>query len=105
VLAVFAVHPWPGNVRQLHNVLRTAVALADGGVIERQHLTHDFLDEMAVEAERATVLQPVLTLKAQSDEAIRVAMQQQAGNVSAVARQLGMSRNTLYRRLKALHLN
>jgi sigma-54 dependent transcriptional regulator, acetoin dehydrogenase operon transcriptional activator AcoR len=105
VLAVFAAHPWPGNVRQLHNVLRTAVALADGGVIERQHLTHDFLDEMAVEAERATVLQPVLTLKAQSGEAIRLAMQQQAGNVSAVARQLGMSRNTLYRRLKALHLN
>ena len=105
VLAVFAAHPWPGNVRQLHNVLRTAVALADGGVIERQHLTHDFLDEMAVEAERDPVLQPVLTLKAQSDEAIRLAMQQQAGNVSAVARQLGMSRNTLYRRLKALNLN
>lgn len=105
VLAVFAAHPWPGNVRQLHNVLRTAVALADGGVIERQHLTHDFLDEMAVEAERETLLQPVLTLKAQSDEAIRVAMQQQAGNISAVARQLGMSRNTLYRRLKALNLS
>lgn len=105
VLAVFAAHPWPGNVRQLHNVLRTAVALADGGVIERRHLTHDFLDEMAVEAERETVLQPGLTLKAQSDEAIRVAMQQQAGNISAVARQLGMSRNTLYRRLKALNLS
>lgn len=104
VMAVFTAHPWPGNVRQLHNVLRTAVALADGGVIERQHLTQDFLDEMAVEAAGEAVLQPVLTLKAQSDEAIRLAMQQLAGNVSAVARQLGMSRNTLYRRLKALNL-
>ncbi|HEY0905995.1 MAG TPA: helix-turn-helix domain-containing protein, partial [Methylophilus sp.] len=44
-------------------------------------------------------------LKAQSDESIRTAMQQHAGNISAVARQLGMSRNTLYRRLKALNLH
>lgn len=105
VLAIFAAHPWPGNVRQLHNVLRTAVALADGGMIERQHLTHDFLDEM-VDAPLSEVAPlPVLTLKAQSDEAVRLAMQQHAGNVSAVARQLGMSRNTLYRRLKALNLS
>ncbi|HEX6361851.1 MAG TPA: sigma-54-dependent Fis family transcriptional regulator, partial [Albitalea sp.] len=31
-------HPWPGNVRQLHHVLRTAVALADGGVLRPEHL-------------------------------------------------------------------
>lgn len=105
VLAIFAAHPWPGNVRQLHNVLRTAVALADGGVIERQHLTHDFLDEMAVMPLAEIMPSPVLTLKAQSDEAVRLAMQQHAGNISAVARQLGMSRNTLYRRLKALNLS
>lgn len=105
VTAIFAAHPWPGNVRQLHNVLRTAVALADGGVIKRQHLTHDFLDEM-VDAPLSEVAPPsVLTLKAQSDEAVRMAMQQHAGNISAVARQLGMSRNTLYRRLKALNLS
>lgn len=105
VLAIFAAHPWPGNVRQLHNVLRTAVALADGGVIERQHLTHDFLDEMEGAPLSELAPPPVLTLKAQSDEAVRLAMQQHAGNVSAVARQLGMSRNTLYRRLKALNLS
>jgi transcriptional regulator of acetoin/glycerol metabolism len=105
VSALFAVHPWPGNVRQLHNVLRTAIALADGGVIKRQHLTHDFLDEMATTSLSHDTAPPILTLKAQSDEAIRLAMQQHAGNVSAVARQLGMSRNTLYRRLKALNLS
>lgn len=105
VSALFAAHPWPGNVRQLHNVLRTAIALADGGVIKRQHLTHDFLDEMAATPLSDDTPPPILTLKAQSDEAIRMAMQQHAGNVSAVARQLGMSRNTLYRRLKALNLS
>lgn len=105
VVAIFAAHPWPGNVRQLHNVLRTAVALADGDVIKRQHLMHDFLDEMVIAPSSDVMPPPILTLKAQSDEAVRVAMQQHAGNVSAVARQLGMSRNTLYRRLKALNLS
>lgn len=103
-MALFARHPWPGNVRQLHNVLRTALALADGAVIDLPHLTQDFLDELEDTATRNQAVRPALTLKAQSDEAIRQAMQQHIGNVSAVARQLGMSRNTLYRRLKALNL-
>ncbi|SDK71225.1 Transcriptional regulator of acetoin/glycerol metabolism [Methylophilus rhizosphaerae] len=109
VMAVFAAHPWPGNVRQLHNVLRTAIALADGGVIERQHLTHDFLDELASAETEPQVLPVSLpgvsSLKVQSEAAIRQAMLQHGGNISAVARQLGMSRNTLYRRLQALNLS
>lgn len=108
VMALFATHPWPGNVRQLHNVLRTAVALAEGGVIQRQHLTHDFLDEMAVGIELvATAIATTAvggSLKEQSEAAIRQAMLQHSGNISAVARQLGISRNTLYRRLKELNL-
>lgn len=109
VMAIFETHPWPGNVRQLHNVLRTAVALADGGVIQRQHLTHDFMDELACPAAAAAPSLAVApaaagSLKAQSAAAIRQAMLQHAGNISAVARQLGLSRNTLYRRLKELNL-
>lgn len=111
VMALFNDHPWPGNVRQLHNVLRTAVALADGGVIGRQHLMQDFLDEMhakKADAEPAAVgmaALPAASLKVQNDEAIRQAMVQHGGNISAVSRQLGLSRNTLYRRLKALNLS
>lgn len=105
VMRLFTRHPWPGNVRQLHNVLRTAVALADGSEIGLQHLTQDFMDELDTLSVGSTEKIPaVLTIRAQSDDAIRTAMQQQGGNVSAVARQLGMSRNTLYRRLKVLNL-
>lgn len=107
VMAIFTSHPWPGNIRQLHNVLRTAVALADGGEIGRQHLTQDFIDEWECPAQAPAVVLPSVneSLKLQSEAAIRQAMHQHGGNVSAVARQLGLSRNTLYRRLKALELN
>ena len=47
VLALFRRYHWPGNFRQLHNVLRTAVALVGNeGLIRTDHLPDDFLDEM-----------------------------------------------------------
>ncbi len=100
VMQTFAEHPWPGNIRQLHNVLRTAIALCDDNNISLTDLTQDFLDEMQVDtAEQATT-----TIGAVTDTLIQRVMQQHAGNVSAAARTLGISRNTLYRRLKEINL-
>ena len=48
VMAIFKTHTWPGNIRQLHNVLRTALALAEGTPIGELHLTQDFIDEMNI---------------------------------------------------------
>lgn len=113
LMNVLQQHPWPGNIRQLHNVLRTALALAGNdaqGVLrlDMDCLTQDFLEDMP--ASSATAL-PVATctagdtgLDALAGLAIRSAMQQHAGNVSAAARQLGISRNTLYRKLRVLGL-
>lgn len=109
VMAIFKAHTWPGNIRQLHNVLRTALALADGAIITESHLTQDFIDEMqgiAVNGDsQAKIGVPqALALNDLAEDAIRAAMQQHGGNVSAVARQLGISRNTLYRKLKLIGL-
>ncbi|MFL9609055.1 sigma-54-dependent Fis family transcriptional regulator [Methylobacillus sp. Pita2] len=100
VTTLFKAHPWPGNIRQLHNVLRTALALSGTAPISMMHLTQDFLDDMENAAEDDAA--PSLT--SLTAEAIKAAMQAHAGNVSAVARQLGISRNTLYRRMRAMNL-
>lgn len=119
VMLLFQQHPWPGNVRQLHNVLRTALALADGEKITFAHLTSDFLEELnekarlsqmnvsQINTSQIKVMSKddfcnTVSLKAQSDVSIKLAMQQHAGNISAVARQLGVSRTTLYRKLNQL---
>lgn len=105
VMAIFEAHPWPGNIRQLHNVLRTAIALADGNKIEEMHLTQDFLDEMEFDQDSAESAQgALLSLDHLTIDAIRKTMQSETGNVSAAARRLGISRNTLYRKLKTLGL-
>lgn len=100
VMALFESHPWPGNMRQLHNVLRTALALSGPDAISLLHLTGDFLADLdARQDERGNESLTSLTA-----EAVKAAVQAHAGNVSAAARQLGISRNTLYRRMREMNL-
>ncbi len=103
VMAVFAEHPWPGNIRQLHNVLRTGIALSDGQQITLADLTQDFLDELQHATHHQTT-EADTNIGLATDSLIQRVMQQHEGNVSAAARTLGISRNTLYRRLKAINL-
>ena len=102
-------YPWPGNVRQYANVLRTASAMLDEGEdsIGWSHLPDDVLQdlEQAAVAPPTRVQRPVAvaaggdTLDALSRAAIRQAIDRAAGNMSQAARSLGISRQTLYRKL------
>jgi transcriptional regulator of acetoin/glycerol metabolism len=108
VLALFERHPWPGNMRQLANLLRTAgVMAADDGVIARFHLPDDFIDELEnVDGMTAAPRDDRLSGQGPRDldsltlRAIRESLSRNDGNVAATARELGISRTTLYRKLK-----
>ena len=103
VQARLAAYPWPGNLRQYASALRTALALLDAGelVVDWQHLPDDLVD--AVRRSPATPApQAVAGEKKLADisrAAIQQAVQDSRGNLSAAARQLGISRQTLYRKL------
>lgn len=107
VMGIFKAHSWPGNIRQLHNVLRTALALADGSPISTLHLTQDFIDEISTPLLANINDSPSksLDLGDVTSHTIQLAMQAESGNISAVARKLGISRNTLYRKLKTMGLS
>lgn len=109
-------YAWPGNLRELHNVLRNAVSMLeqDERVVAMTHLPEDFLDE-AQSPVKAPVSEvrvfggtgsgsaaaaPPMDLESLAGCAIRQAMEANGGNIAAVARQLGVSRNTIYRKLK-----
>ena len=103
LLGALAAYRWPGNLRQYANVLRTAVAMLDEGEqrIEWQHLPDDLIDELAVAKSSPAPRAPSPTNLAElSRSAIQGAVQNSRGNLSAAARQLGISRQTLYRKLK-----
>jgi len=108
VLAAFTRHPWPGNFRQLANVLRTACAMLDDDetCIGLDHLPQDFFDEERDAQNAQAVFSPSAKDSARLDDlalsAVAAALDTHSGNVSAAARMLGVSRNTLYRKMAAL---
>ncbi|QZP33771.1 sigma-54-dependent Fis family transcriptional regulator [Pseudomonas sp. DR48] len=90
---------WPGNVRQLRNVLRTLAALCDGGRIG--------LEDLPAMIRQVRPL-PVVAVEEPSeyplDDAERLALlnalEQTRWHMTNTAEQLGVSRNTLYRKLR-----
>ncbi|MFB4205366.1 sigma-54-dependent Fis family transcriptional regulator [Arhodomonas sp. KWT2] len=87
-------HHWPGNLRELHNVLRTAAALAEPG---RPLRRYDLPDDLATPSTGEDTVSS--GLRARDESMMRAAVQAHDGNVAAAARSLGISRSTLYRRL------
>ena len=121
--AVLMSHPWPGNLRQLRHVLRTAVVLAGGERLTladlppalRQRAGERTEAPVAVTASRPSepacastpdddelsALNPVQA----SERAVLLGLlEEQRWNVSNVAKALDVSRNTLYRRLHRLRI-
>ncbi len=114
ILDLFERHRWPGNIRQLINVLQVALAMADSEAIAMWHLPDDFirdLEEPDTGPRGARVMDgPALVAgtdlmaspaPADQDNLLSVYRQYQ-GNVSRTAKHLGYSRNTVYKRLREL---
>jgi transcriptional regulator of acetoin/glycerol metabolism len=102
-------YPWPGNIRELRNVIRTALAICEGGVVRRSDLPREIRDVEEPltpasgdgDAEDGSDA-PALAnpLQAAERAALLRVIDACRGNMTRVALQLGMSRNTLYRRVK-----
>jgi sigma-54 dependent transcriptional regulator, acetoin dehydrogenase operon transcriptional activator AcoR len=102
-LAQLLCYSWPGNVRELRNIVRTALAISDGGVIRRADLPREVREAQGSPARTGTPEAPGPSpnpLQVAERAALLAVIEQQRGNMTRVAAQLGMSRNTLYRRLK-----
>ncbi|MDD2877419.1 MAG: sigma-54-dependent Fis family transcriptional regulator [Acidiphilium sp.] len=103
-------HDWPGNIRELRNTLRTAIAFAEGGRIERTHLPRLIAGAAPPVAPAALPDRPHNHPPGSSapdapggnaDERtqIALALDQQHWRIAATATALGISRNTLYRKM------
>ena len=96
---------YPGNVRELENAIQRAVALAEGNLIRPEDFPRPFreAEQPKIEGPKGAVEMPDgLTLEAVEAIYIQRTMEQVAGNASEAARRLGISRSTLWRKLKKL---
>jgi transcriptional regulator of acetoin/glycerol metabolism len=92
ILELLDRHPWPGNVRELVSVMQVALALAGDGPVGVEHLPGVFLAE--------TQGRPVVSDCSDDETDLHSLLKRANGNLSAVARALGISRTTLYKRLR-----
>ncbi|SAK73588.1 Fis family GAF modulated sigma54 specific transcriptional regulator [Caballeronia catudaia] len=113
-------YPWPGNIRQLRHVLQMAIALCDGPEIRCAHLPAEIVNgvtpatQAAVRAPAATMQPPHLAgdadtsalnaIQVKERETVLQLLDEHRWNVSNVAKVLGISRNTLYRKMHRLHI-
>ncbi len=95
--AVLRSYPWPGNLRELSNVLERAMILQRGDCLEAADLGLE--DRLATAAEAPG---DFVTLKEAEKAHIERVLNHTGGNVGEAAQILGMARRTLYDRLKAL---
>ena len=86
-------YAWPGNVRELQHTIEKAVILIEGSVLKPE----DFFMK-PVYAERITETE--LTLEEMEKRMIHQAIEKHNGNLSAAADQLGITRQTLYNKMK-----
>jgi sigma-54 dependent transcriptional regulator, acetoin dehydrogenase operon transcriptional activator AcoR len=125
VMTLFERYTWPGNIRQMANVLRTAVVMAGSDpMITEEHLSEDFLEDVQRQAPAPAVASMPLpaapppapaaapevatpaaaaagrTLVESEIALIQAALDAAGGNISEASKALGISRNTIYRKLR-----
>jgi len=101
VLARLMEHDFPGNVRELENIIEHAFVLCRGGVIELKHLPPPLRGGELGEALR---LGKAMTLESMEKLLIKDALRRNEGNHQKAAKELGINPSTLFRKLKALKL-
>ncbi len=102
VLAVLAAHDYPGNVRELQNLIEHAFVLVGEGKIELEHLPRELVPASPHLLHGRKLADATRALEVQ---AIRDALERNGGNRLAAARELGLHRSTLFRKIRVLGID
>ena len=96
VLELLMRHDFPGNVRELENLIEYGFVLCHNSLIDVRHLPDDFL----LQGQEADRVPQNNQLQRAEVESIRSALRDNQGQMTRTARQLGISRTTLWRKMK-----
>ena len=103
VMDVLLHYEFPGNIRELENIMERAVTLCNGSVIEMQHLPLDF--QQPIFQVQRHQRREFSTLEENEKEYIAWVVKQVNGNKTKAAEILGIDRVSLWRKLKRYDLN
>jgi len=99
-IGVLTQHSWPGNIRELKNVIERAVLLASGDTIGAKDLRIEYRDSRSADDGDSR-----LTLREIQRLHIEKALKEEGGNIARAAERLGMTRGTLYSKINTFGLH
>lgn len=103
-VALLQKYPWPGNIRQLSNMVERLLLLSNGGRIDAKDVREALADEEGAEPAVAKPretrhLGENRTLREEEEAQMYRVLEEEAGNITRAAKRLGIHRSTLYRKL------
>jgi DNA-binding NtrC family response regulator len=96
-------YPWPGNIREMRNVLERAVQLAQHSTLTVRDLELQHPDNMlppAAARSNGTAVDTSLTIRQMETRYIELVLAEEEGSIDRAARRLGISRSSLYSKIK-----
>lgn len=96
-MAAFMLYDWPGNVRELENAIEHAFVLCQGELIRLNHLSMQIVPK-----DQSMIMPTGLTLREIEKSAIEEALQRNHWKKVVTARELGIDKNSLRRKIKRL---
>jgi sigma-54 dependent transcriptional regulator, acetoin dehydrogenase operon transcriptional activator AcoR len=119
VIGLIEKHPWPGNIRQLINVIRATLYTASGTLIRKHDLPLDFMSELkqfkgewgAMDIFQSDITTspgnnaPDMSLSSWELQGLKTTLKECDGNISLAAKKLGITRSTLYKKLEHFRLD
>jgi transcriptional regulator with PAS, ATPase and Fis domain len=102
VTAALLSYNYPGNVRELENIIEHCFVLCDSEVIEAKHLPSSTRPSLKSESTKDS--KPT-TIKQMEIILIKQALKRNKGNKTAAAKQLGIDKSTLFRKMKAFSID
>jgi DNA-binding NtrC family response regulator len=100
-MSALKAYHWPGNVRQLENVIQRAFALGAKDVLDLNDLPNEILRQ----SDRTIAAEKNLNLKEIEKKAIRKALEKTGGNKADAAKLLGVNTTTVYRKMAKYKLH
>ena len=102
VRKTFHQYEWPGNIRELENILEYSINMVDGDVLTKEYLPSYLNNKIETKMDDLETIIPLYELECR---AIKNAMEKCDGNITRVAKALEIGRNTLYDKLKKYHIS
>jgi len=96
-------YPWPGNVRELRNVIESLLLTKSNTAVTLDDLPRELFEQNTTTSVAAENM-PVRGLEATERQAIEKAIEDNRGNLTRAAKQLGISRSTMYRKIEHYQL-